>query len=58
MDDKEILLKEMWHKWKPYNQGDGNRWRSYIVSQNEAALLETEADCVTIVQGPDGLYSQ
>ncbi len=58
MDERDALLQEMWEHWKPYNQATNGRWRSYIVSQNEAALLETEADCVTICQGNDCLYVQ
>lgn len=56
MDDKEELMTEMWNKWKPYNQGNGGKWRSYVVSSNEASILETEADCVTLVQSDSGLY--
>ena len=56
MEDKEELMQEMWNKWQPYNTGGGGKWRSYIVSSNEATLLETEADCVTLVNGINGLY--
>jgi len=56
MDDKEELMQEMWNKWKPYNEGNGGKWRSYVVSSNEASVLETEADCVTLVQSDSGLY--
>lgn len=52
------LMLEMWTKWKPYNRADNDKWRSYVISQNEAALLETEADCVTIVKSDQGtLYT-
>ena len=56
MDDKEELMQEMWNKWKPYNEGNGGKWRSYVVSSNEASILETEADCVTLVKSDSGLY--
>lgn len=56
MDEREELLQQMWDTWKPYNTGAGGKWRSYVVSQNEATLLETEADCVTVVKGESGLY--
>ncbi len=56
MDDKEELMNEMWNKWKPYNEGSGGKWRSYVVSSNEASILETEADCVTLVKSDNGLY--
>jgi hypothetical protein len=58
MDERDELLKDIWENWKPYNKADNGKWRSYVVSQNEASLLETEADCVTIVQGERGLYVQ
>jgi hypothetical protein len=58
MDERDELLNDMWKNWKPYNKADNDKWRSYVVSQNEASLLETEADCITIVQGADGLYVQ
>lgn len=58
MDERDELMLEMWSKWKPYNRADNDKWRSYVVSQNEAALLETEADCVTIVKSEQGgLYA-
>ena len=56
MDDKDELMRQMWENWKPYNQGGGGKWRSYVISGHEATLLETEADCVTIVDSPNGLY--
>jgi hypothetical protein len=55
-DERDELLQEMWDKWKPYNEGQGGKWRSYVVSSNEASLLETEADCVTVVKSERGLY--
>lgn len=59
MDEQEQLLEEMWTKWKPYNRAEDDRWRSYIVSSNEATLLETEADCVTICKSAEGtIYLQ
>jgi hypothetical protein len=54
----EELMEEMWNKWKPYNEGIGGKWRSYVVSSNEASILETEADCVTLVKSDSGIYVQ
>ena len=56
MDEKEELMQKMWEQWKPYNQAENGKWRSYVVSSNEATLLETEADCVTLVKSDNGIY--
>lgn len=58
MDERETFLQEMWNHWKPYNRADNDKWRSYIVSQNEASLLDTEADCITLVKSDEGIYIQ
>ena len=55
-EERDEILKDMWENWHPYNVAENGHWRSYIVSQNEASLLETEADCITIVNGVNGLY--
>lgn len=54
MDEKEELLQQMWNEWKPYNTATTGKWRQYVVSSNEATLLETEADCVMLVKAEDG----
>ena len=56
MDEREELLKDMWENWKPYNRANNDKWRSYVVNTQEADVLETESDCVTIVNGEQGLY--
>lgn len=58
VDDKETFMELMWHTFKPYNQADDGKWKSYIVSPSEASLLETEADCVTLVKSEQGIYIQ
>lgn len=58
MDERDEFLKEIWEHWKPYNRADNDKWRSYVVSQNEAALLESESDCITLVKNDNGIYVQ
>jgi hypothetical protein len=56
MDEREELLTDIWNTWKPYNRAENDKWRSYIIGSMEADLLDTEEDCVTIVQGNNGIY--
>jgi hypothetical protein len=57
MDEREELMQQMWETWKPYNRADNDKWRSYIVGQHEADLLETQEHCVTIVKAESGFYA-
>lgn len=58
MDEREVLLTDIWQNWKPYNRASNDKWRSYIIGNSEANLLETDEDCVTLVNSNSGLYVQ
>jgi len=56
MDDKEKLMAEMWKHWEPYNEGGNGKWKSYILPTAAKDTLETEENCVTLVNSDNGLY--
>jgi len=56
MDERDELLQQMWQQWKPYNKASNDKWRSYIIGKAEANLLDTDENCVTLVNSNSGLY--
>lgn len=52
------FLKEIWDNWKPYNRAENDKWRSYVINRSEAALLESDSDCITLVNSEQGIYIQ
>ena len=58
MDELEELLIDMWSNYKPYNRAANDTWRSYIIGNSEAVLLETDENCITICNGTNGIYMQ
>ena len=58
MDESDELLKEIWDHWKPYNRAKNDKWRSYVVSQAEATLLDSDSDCITLANSENGIYLQ
>lgn len=54
--DKDELMTDMWNHWEPYNEGGNGKWRSYIISRDQADLLEASGTCVTLTNSEQGIY--